>query len=197
MNPFIPEPTHPVQQSWKDSSALVVSEAAQAVGAIDPGEAERVLSALTAASRVFVFGQGRSGIALRALAMRLMHLGLRVHVVGEATSPAIAAGDVLLTASGSGTTPSVLAAARSALGAGAAVAAITAAPHSPLASLTSAVLVIPAAAKRDRSGKASAQYAGSLFEQALWLTGDALFHVLWQGSALTAEELWARHSNLE
>ncbi|MFJ6540336.1 6-phospho-3-hexuloisomerase [Streptomyces sp. NPDC091385] len=197
MNPFIPEPTHPVQQSWKDSSALVVSEAAQAVGAIDAGEAERVLSALTAASRVFVFGQGRSGIALRALAMRLMHLGLRVHVVGEATSPAIQAGDVLLTASGSGTTPSVLAAVRSALGAGAAVAAVTAAPHSPLASLTSAVLVIPAAAKRDRSGEASAQYAGSLFEQALWLTGDALFHVLWQGSALTVEELWARHSNLE
>ncbi|MET8814703.1 6-phospho-3-hexuloisomerase, partial [Streptomyces sp. NPDC004549] len=189
VNPCFPELTIPVQPSWAAGSALVRSEAAQAVEAIDPVAAERVLSAVSTASRVFVFGQGRSGIALRALAMRLMHLGLRVHVVGEATSPAIAAGDVLLTASGSGTTPSVLAAVRSALGAGAAVAAVTAAPHSPLASLTSAVLVIPAAAKRDRSGEASAQYAGSLFEQALWLTGDALFHVLWQRSGLTAEEL--------
>ncbi|MFD5123606.1 6-phospho-3-hexuloisomerase [Streptomyces sp. NPDC058385] len=197
VNAFISEPILPVQQSWKDSSALVASEAAQAVNAIDPGEAERVLSAVTAASRVFVFGQGRSGIALRALAMRLMHLGLPVHVVGEATSPAITAGDLLLSASGSGSTPSVLAAARSAIGAGAAVAAITAAPHSPLASLTSTVLVIPAAAKRDRSGETSAQYAGSLFEQALWLLGDGLFHALWQRSGLTAEELWSRHSNLE
>ncbi|MGV9790901.1 6-phospho-3-hexuloisomerase [Streptomyces sp. NPDC003435] len=197
MNPFLSEPTSPVRRSWKDSSALVALEAARAVVAIDPGEAERLLAAVTAASRVFVLGQGRSGIALRALAMRLMHLGLRVHVIGEATSPAIAAGDLLLTASGSGTTPSVLAAARSAVDAGAAVAAVTAAPHSPLASLTPTVLVIPAAAKRDRSGETSAQYAGSLFEQALWLTGDALFHALWQRSGLTAEELWSRHSNLE
>lgn len=197
MNPFLSEPALPVRQSWKDSSALVASEAARAVVAIDPGEAERLLAAVTAASRVFVLGQGRSGIALRALAMRLMHLGLRVHVVGEATSPAITAGDLLLSASGSGTTPSVLAAARSAVDAGAAVAAVTAAPHSPLASLTPTVLVIPAAAKRDRSGETSAQYAGSLFEQALWLTGDALFHALWVSSGLTAEELWARHSNLE
>ncbi len=197
MNPILSEPTFPVRQSWKDSSALVASEAARAVAAIDPREAERLLAALTSASRVFVLGQGRSGITLRALAMRLMHLGLRIHVVGETTSPAIAAGDLLLSASGSGTTPSVLAAARSALNTGAAVAAITAAPHSPLASLTPTVLVIPAAAKQDRSGETSAQYAGSLFEQALWLTGDALFHALWMSSGLTAEELWTRHSNLE
>ncbi|MET9127110.1 6-phospho-3-hexuloisomerase [Streptomyces sp. NPDC004528] len=197
MNPCFPELTFPVQPSWAAGSALVRSEAAHAVDAIDPVAAERVLSAVGTASRVFVFGQGRSGIALQALAMRLMHLGLRVHVVGEATTPAIQAGDVLLTASGSGTTPSVLAAAQAALESGATVAAITAAPHSPLASLTPAVLVIPAATKRDRSGDASAQYAGSLFEQALWLTGDALFHVLWQRSGRTAEELWPRHSNLE
>ncbi|MGW5636034.1 6-phospho-3-hexuloisomerase [Streptomyces sp. NPDC003832] len=197
MNTITQEPTSSVQQAWRDSSALVASEAARVVNAIDPREAERVLSAVTAASRVFVFGQGRSGIALRALAMRLMHLGLRVHVVGDATAPAITAGDLLLSASGSGNTLSVLAAARSAVDAGAAVAAITAGPHSPLASLAQTVLVVPAAAKRDRSGEASAQYAGSLFEQVLWLLSDALFHALWQRSGLTAEELWSRHSNLE
>ncbi|WP_159667071.1 6-phospho-3-hexuloisomerase [Streptomyces mexicanus] len=197
MNETLLESPRPVRPSWKDSSALVVAEATRAVEAIAPGEAERLLSATTAASRVFILGQGRSGIALRALAMRLMHLGLRVHVVGDATAPAIAAGDLLLIASGSGRTPSVLTAARSAIAAGAEVAGITAAPHSPLASLTPTVLVVPAAAKRDRSGQASAQYAGSLFEQVLWLLGDGLFHALWQRSGLTADELWARHSNLE
>ncbi|MFJ8614164.1 6-phospho-3-hexuloisomerase [Streptomyces sp. NPDC093675] len=197
MNETLLETPLPARLSWKDSSALVVAEAAQAVETIEAGEAERLLAATTAASRVFLLGQGRSGIALRALAMRLMHLGLCVHVVGDATAPAIAAGDLLLIASGSGRTPSVLAAARSAIAAGAEVAVITAAPHSPLTSLTPTVLVVPAAAKRDRSGQSSSQYAGSLFEQVLWLLGDGLFHALWQRSGLTADELWARHSNLE
>ena len=40
-------------------------------------------------------------------AMRLMHLGLTVHVVGETTAPAIRSNDLLLAASGSGTTAGV------------------------------------------------------------------------------------------
>ena len=42
------------------------------------------------------------------------------------------------------------------------------------------MVVVPAADKLDRSGAASAQYSGGLFEQVVVLTGDALFHALWQ-----------------
>ena len=59
------------------------------------------------------------------------------------------------------------------------------------------IIVVPAATKLDRSGTASAQYAGSLFEQTVVLIGDALFHSLWLGSGATADELWPRHANLE
>ena len=149
------------------------------------------------AERVFVHGAGRSGLALRMTAMRLMHLGLEVHVVGEVTTPAIADGDVLLTASGSGTTSGIVAAARTAVDAGARVAAITTAADSPLADLAEAVLVVPAADKQDRSGTASAQYAGGLFEQTVVLLGDAVFHALWKRSGADADELWPRHANLE
>lgn len=152
---------------------------------------------LLAARRVFVLGAGRSGLALRMTAMRLMHLGLEVHVVGEVTAPAIAAGDVLLTASGSGTTGGIVRAAETAVKAGAGIAAITTAPGSPLAGLATALVVVPAAAKLDRSGAASAQYAGSLFEQLVALLGDAVFHALWLRSGATADELWPRHANLE
>ncbi|PPF87802.1 6-phospho-3-hexuloisomerase [Subtercola sp. Z020] len=152
---------------------------------------------LTEAPRVFVLGAGRSGLALSMTAMRLMHLGLTVHVVGEVTAPAIGAGDLLLTASGSGTTHTIVRAAELATDAGATVAAISTAAASPLADLAAVVVVVPAAGKQDRSGEASAQYAGSLFEQSVVLLGDALFHALWMRSGASADELWPRHANLE
>lgn len=161
------------------------------------GQLDAFADLLDDAERVFVHGAGRSGLALRMTAMRLMHLGLEVHVVGEVTTPAVADGDVLLTASGSGTTSGIVAAARTAVDAGARVAAITTAADSPLADLAEAVLVVPAADKQDRSGSASAQYAGGLFEQTVVLLGDAVFHALWKRSGADADELWPRHANLE
>ena len=163
----------------------------------NPAELDAFATALGDAERVFVHGAGRSGLALKMTAMRLMHLGFTVHVVGDVTTPAITSGDVLLTASGSGTTGGVVRAAQSAVDAGASVAAITTATKSPLAKLAAHVLVLPAADKLDRSGSASAQYAGGLFEQAVVLVGDALFHSLWKQSGATADDIWPRHANLE
>lgn len=147
--------------------------------------------------RVFVLGAGRSGLALRLTAMRLMHLGLDVHVVGDTTTPAIAADDLLLTASGSGTTESIVRAAERASAIGARIAAITTAEASPLSELADVVVRVPAAQKLDRSADASQQYAGSLFEQAVVVIGDGLFHALWQREGTSADDLWPRHANLE
>ena len=157
----------------------------------------RVVDLVAAAPRVFVHGAGRSGLALRMTAMRLMHLGLEVHVVGEVTTPAIVEHDLLVTASGSGTTAGILRAAQTAIERGAQVAAITTVADSPLAQLATATIVVPAAAKLDRSATVSTQYSGSLFEQVVVLLGDALFDALWQRSGSTADELWPRHANLE
>jgi 6-phospho-3-hexuloisomerase len=184
-----------------DRSLSLIAEELDSVverfAAADDPAAEQLAELISQAQRVFVHGAGRSGLALKMTAMRLMHLGLQVHVVGDATTPAVAEGDVLLTASGSGTTESIVRAGRAAVEAGARVALITTARESPLADLASATLVVPAAAKLDRSGTASAQYAGGLFEQAVVLLGDALFHTLWLRSGRTADELWPRHANLE
>ncbi|WP_424448289.1 6-phospho-3-hexuloisomerase [Microbacterium arborescens] len=158
---------------------------------------DQLADALLAADRVFLTGAGRSGIALRMTAMRLMHLGLDVHVVGEPTAPAIRAGDLLLTASGSGSTESVVRAARTASDEGAAVAAITADAGSALGRLSDVVVVVPAAQKLDRSAAASRQYAGSLFEQLVIVIGDGLFHAMWGRQGTSADELWPRHANLE
>ena len=161
------------------------------------GDTDSALEMLERASRVFVHGAGRSGLALRMTAMRLMHLGLEVHVVGEVTTPAIREGDVLLVASGSGTTAGIVAAARTATDVGATVLAVSTTDDAPLAELAAVTLVVPAATKTDRSGTASVQYAGSRFEQAVVLLGDALFHALWTRSGLSADDLWPSHANLE
>ena len=146
---------------------------------------------------MFVLGAGRSGLALRMTAMRLMHLGLDVHVVGEVTTPAIAAGDVLLVASGSGATAAVVRAAETAAASGARVIAITTAPDSPLAALAAVTVVVPAAQKQDHDELRSLQYSGALFEQTVVVLGDAIFHSLWKASGATADDLWPRHANLE
>ncbi|WP_251049092.1 6-phospho-3-hexuloisomerase [Microbacterium sp. ISL-103] len=175
-----------------------VSAVLESVIRTDPVALGRVADLVAEAPRVFVLGAGRSGLALQMTAMRLMHLGLDVHVVGETTTPAISRDDLLLVASGSGTTSGIVRAAQTAVGVGAKVATITTDGSSPLAALSGAAsIVVPAAGKLDRSGAASAQYAGSLFEQAVVLIGDALFHALWARSGQDADDLWPRHSNLE
>jgi 6-phospho-3-hexuloisomerase len=163
----------------------------------DTAGLDAVATLLDDAERVFVLGAGRSGLALRMTAMRLMHLGLTVHVVGEVTSPAIASGDVLLTASGSGTTAGIVRAAETAREVGARVAVITTAPDSRLGELADAVIVVPAPAKRSSGGFVSVQYAGGLFELSVVLIGDALFHAAWKRSGASADDLWPRHANLE
>jgi 6-phospho-3-hexuloisomerase len=186
--------------SVESSLARISAEIDTVIARLVSGDTDAlapVIDLIAAAPRVFVLGAGRSGLALRMTAMRLMHLGIEVHVVGEVTTPAIAEQDLLVTASGSGTTAGILRAAQTAVDAGAKVAAITIAPDSPLAQLATATIVVPAATKLDRSETASTQYSGSLFEQVVVVLGDALFDALWKRSGLSADELWPRHANLE
>jgi 6-phospho-3-hexuloisomerase len=152
---------------------------------------------LQQAKRIFVIGAGRTGLMMKAAAMRLMHLGFTVYVVGETTTPAILKGDLLLAASGSGTTSTIVKAAEKAHAAGAVVAALSTSTQSPLAALAQLALLIPAAQKQDFQGTLSRQYAGSLFEQSVLIVSDALFQVLWKLSDAPPEEVWKRHANME
>jgi 6-phospho-3-hexuloisomerase len=177
--------------------SLVGSEIAESAAEIRPEQLSLLAAELRSARRVFVAGAGRSGLVLRMAAMRLMHLGLEVHIAGDTTTPAIREGDLLLVASGSGTTSGVVRAAQTAAKAGARLAVYTANPESPLAELADVVVTISAAQKTDHGSKLSAQYSGSLFEQVLFLASEAVFQTLWDHDATPAEELWLRHANLE
>jgi 6-phospho-3-hexuloisomerase len=173
---------------------MILEENRRMAEMLDFGEIAKIIPFIQQAERIFVTGAGRSGLSMRAAAMRLMHAGYTVFVVGETTTPAIKEGDLLIAASGSGTTGSIVKAAEKAVAAGAQVLALSTNTTSPLAALSAHVAVIPAAQKQDHGGTISKQYAGSLFEQFILLLTDAVFQTI---ITEAPEELWKRHANLE
>ena len=182
---------------FDEAVALILAEHARTVSGVDADAWARAGALVIDAPAVFTVGTGRSGLALQMAAMRFMHLGKSAYVVGETTTPAIGEGDVLVAASGSGSTKRVVAAAKKASEQGASVLAITTDSGSDLAGFATETLVVPAADKQDFDGTTSEQYAGSLFEQSVLILTDALFHALWQTSGSQAQELWRLHANLE
>ena len=183
--------------SFSTSSTAIFEELKRTVMALSEGQVHTAVQSLLSARRVFFVGAGRSRLALEMAAMRMMHLGLTVYVAGEVVTPAIERGDLLVVASGSGTTAGPVRAAQVAKTVGAEVLAITTAPSSELGKLASAVLTIPAAVKHGDRGAISIQYAGALFEQTVLMMMDTIFHHMWQQRSQSAEELWKRHANLE
>lgn len=176
---------------------LVLEENLQLAKKINFDNLFPLVQAVQTSERIFLIATGRSGFALRGSAMRLMHLGLTVYFVGDTTTPAIGKNDLLIAASGSGTTSLIVRAAEKASSSGAKVIALTTAPSSPLAELVDHTVFIPAAGKEEFEGGKSKQYAGSLFEQFLSLLMDAVFQSLWELDGTPAPELWKRHANLE
>ena len=155
-----------------------------------PGEAvERAARCVLAHDRVFVGAAGRSGLMLRAFAMRLMQMGRTVYVAGETVTPAIGEGDLLFLASASGATQSVIRYAEVAKGAGADLFVVTAAEVSPLTAVHPADIVLPCGSKDQPAG----QIMGTLFEEALLILCDAVV----QSLPADPDSMRRRHANLE
>jgi 6-phospho-3-hexuloisomerase len=74
---------------------------------IDMASIDEFARMLNGANRIFVMGAGRSGLVAKSFAMRLMHIGYQVYVVGEIVTPAVASGDVVVAISGSGNTRTI------------------------------------------------------------------------------------------
>lgn len=175
----------------------IIDEHIKLVHTIQYEEIAALIPAITNARHIFLMGAGRTGLMMKAGAMRLMHLGHMVHVVGETTSPAIGKGDVLIAGSGSGTTGGIISAAKTAKEEGASVISFTTNAESILAKLANHTVIIPAAQKQEHDETISKQYAGSLFEQSLLLVFDALIQTLWDLDGSSSSDLWKRHANME
>ena len=119
--------------------------------------------------KVYTVAAGRANLILRTFAMRLMQIGFRSYVVFDTNTPAMEAGDLLIAASGSGSTETVLAIAQQARSLGGHVVLFTKNPNSPLAEKGELTIEIPTS----RCTK-KLQTEGSEFEQSLFLLCDSI-----------------------
>lgn len=178
------------------TARTILDEISQVLSLTDQTQAMAFVDAVLSSPRVFVFGEGRSGLVARAFAMRLMQMDLEAHVVGETTTPPIEKGDLLLAVSGSGRTPSTVLFAENAKKIGGRVAAVVADAQAELGSLADIVLIVPGRAKTG-AGINSIQMPGSLFEQAAFVFLDTVVATLAYKRGRSHQDMFRKHANLE
>jgi len=178
---------------------------------IDKESVARFLKILTSAlankRKILVVGAGRSGLVGKAFAMRLMHLGFNVYVVGETITPSISEGDVLVAVSGSGSTQIVLSVASAAKRAKAQVVAVTSFAESPLGKISDHVVVIPGRTKVATETDYFARQVlgmyeplaplGTLFEDSVMIFFDGVIYALMNILGVGEEDMKKRHANVE
>ncbi len=158
-------------------------------------------------AKVLVMGAGRSGLVGKAFAMRLMHLGFNVYVLGETTTPSIGEGDLVVAISGSGRTRLIVTAAEAAKKVNAKIAAITSYPDSPLGQIADVVVEIPGRTKTAPDIDYFARQIlgiheplaplGTLFEDTALVFLDGVVVEIMHRLGKKEADLRARHANIE
>ncbi|MEM2904873.1 MAG: 6-phospho-3-hexuloisomerase [Candidatus Bathyarchaeia archaeon] len=189
----------------------LLTEVKKAISEVEPSRVEALLDALVLTKardkKVLVVGAGRSGLVGRGFAMRLMHLGFDVYVLGETITPAVGRGDLVLVISGSGTTTIPVTSAEIAKRVGAKVLAITSHPESPLARLADLTIPIPG---REKAAREDEYYSrqllgeheplaplGTFFEASCMIFLDGIIAEL-MGQLETSEaDMKAKHAVIE
>lgn len=193
------------KSTLREMAASASGEVAAVIAQVDEAAADRLIEAITAARRIALYGVGREGLMMKGFAMRLFHLGLDAHVVGEMTTPALATGDLLVVSAGPGDFSTVSALLGVARQAGARTACITAQPQGAAAKAADLVLHLPAQTMADDRPDAGPQAhaprsilpMGSLYEGTQYVMFEVLVLRLRDRLGRTAEAMRANHTNLE
>lgn len=187
----------------------IISSVKEAMDALDMDQVEDMLRMLqkSHSKKIMVVGVGRSGLIGRAFAMRLMHLGFRVYVVGETITPAMEKDDLLIAISGSGTTTFSVAAADMAKKVGAKVIAVTSYPETALGKLSDVVVVVRGRTKLARTDDYFSRQIlgvheplaplGTLFEQSAMVFLDGAVAELMHRMGKSEDEMRRRHATIE
>ena len=89
-------------RSFQLMAQTALAEIGAVLSQVSDDMGDRMCNEILGARRIACFGVGREGLMMKALAMRLMHLGLDAHVVGDMSTPPIGKGDLLLVSAGPG-----------------------------------------------------------------------------------------------
>ncbi len=192
----------------KTSIKAILDNIKSAEDYLDEEAIEKFEDIIIGSKNIFVTGAGRSGLAAKAFAMRLMHLGLSAYVVGETISPAIYADDCIIAISGSGETNTIVSAAKIAKKRGSKVLALTSYPESTLGQLADSYILVKGRTKKEVDDEnymkrqiygnyTSLTPLGTAFELTTLVFLDAIVSELMEKMQQTESDLKARHTVLE
>jgi 6-phospho 3-hexuloisomerase len=165
-----------------------------------------VVNAHESKKRVFIMGAGRSGLVAKGFAMRLMHLGLNVYVVGETITPAVETDDLLIVISGSGETKSINEMSALAKAKGTRLASVTSNKESTLGTISDTIVVIKGRTKVSGMDFMERQVVGShisfaplgtMFEISTMVFLDGVIGALMEITKKSEDDLKKKHATLE
>ena len=173
---------------------VIVDKVSGILRATDSGYDAKLTGLLDDASRIFVAGAGRSALVARFFAMRLMHGGYDVYVVGEIVTPSLRAGDLLIVISGSGETETMIAFTKRARELNAKIALISAKTSSTIGDMADLVFTI---GTPELYSKVIGMPMGTTFELSTLLFLEAVISHIIHEKGIPEEEMRTRHANLE
>jgi 6-phospho-3-hexuloisomerase len=174
---------------------IILDEIKRLKDRISPDDLIAAISEIISAKRVFLCGAGRSSLALRFFTMRLFHLGIDAHMVGDTVTPPVGEGDLLIVMSGSGKNAAAVSHFKRCAELGANRLLVTASRSSPLMDLCTHAVILPAPSKDEPD--ASIQPMASLFEQSCLLLFDAMVLSIMQALSKTSDDMYKNHATLE
>lgn len=176
----------------------ILDEVDSVVKNVKEYEIDDIVDYIDKSRKIFVCGEGRSGLVGKCFAMRLMHIGYKVYVIGETTTPSINEKDILFAISGSGETSLVLNIVNKSLANGTSIIGVTSKKESSLAKASLKTLIVPGTVKSDStSDSKSIQLLSSLFDQSVHIVLDCLCLKLSYKDRLDNKTAIKNHSNLE
>lgn len=174
---------------------------------LDGEQVSKLISDIEGGEKVFVYGAGRSGLVAKAFAIRLMHLGINVFVIGEIITPAIEEGDLVIIISGSGETTSAVNAGKIAKKVNAKIALITSYPGSSLGKIADYCVAVKGRTKLEgekdfllrqiKGEHYSLAPLGTLFEISTLTFLDSLIAVLMTRLKKSEDFMRRRHATIE
>jgi len=177
----------------------ISAELGEIIPRIDRAEFDTFLDAIQSASKIALYGVGREGLMIKALAMRLYHLGYHVSVVGDMTAPHLGTGDLLILSAGPGFFSTVDGLRKVAQRDGAKVLCITAQRQGQTPQACDGMIVLPAQTMADDQGTKATSVLpmGSLFELLMFVFSEIAVLELLHRTGNSFGEARDRHTNLE
>lgn len=173
---------------------VILEEIKDVIDKINDNEFLSAASTITKERRIFVHGEGRSGLMTKGFAMRLMHLGYNVYVVGETITPALNKEDLFIAVSGSGKSSNVISDVKKAKKIGCEIVSFTSNKESDLAKESDIIVIVPGTVKGDTGlERKSIQLLSSLFDQSLHIVLDGLCLYLSQRDKISNESATKTH----